>query len=79
MLTSCYASSAYLLVNAVTVVHCVTIPCVLLHETQRKSATGASQVLQSSKTISGRARVCTSVLSVSRTVIDFGECQVLLI
>jgi hypothetical protein len=57
----------------------VTMLYVLLLAPQRKSATGASQVLQSSKTISGRARVCTSVLSVSRTVVDFGECQVLLI
>jgi hypothetical protein len=57
---------------------CVYAVCDYVPAIQRKSATGASQVLQSSKTISGRARVCTSVLSLSRTVVDFGECQVLL-
>eukprot|EP00611_Tribonema_gayanum_P005086 TRINITY_DN14342_c0_g3_i1.p1 TRINITY_DN14342_c0_g3~~TRINITY_DN14342_c0_g3_i1.p1 ORF type:complete len:496 (+),score=155.54 TRINITY_DN14342_c0_g3_i1:3-1490(+) len=42
----------------------------------RGSIRGVSDVRQSSKTIAGRARVCTSVLSISRTVVDFGDCQI---
>ncbi|CAM9214516.1 unnamed protein product, partial [Phaeothamnion confervicola] len=37
---------------------------------------GALAVRHCSKTIAGRAQTCTSVLSVSRPVVDFGDCNI---